>query len=281
MLVVFLALASYLSAFPQKVLTNDDIIKMVKGGLSDDVILLAVESQPSNFDVSAQALIELKQQGASKAVLEKILDVVAGGQRTAVPAKTVSITPAVPEELDGDLTHFPVAFSAEQVSFDSVGGTPKLEGRIYVGFGLLRFERPAGAGTEVSVVNPRSRIGYVFGVGQDTRVYENFVGILGYQGKFGLSKYFLPVSPAKPCLNYKGIIACRAISQELVDNRPATKWEFTHALGAQSWVSYQWVDPKLWIAVRRQYLDHFTELRNIREGPQPASLFEVPTNALK
>jgi hypothetical protein len=280
-IIVFLLLASCLSSLPQKVLTNDDIVKMVKGGLSDDVILLAIESQPSNFDVSPLALIELKQQGASKAVLNKILDVAAARQRAAASVKTVSIIPAGPEESREDMLYFPVAFSADQVSFDGPGGTPQLDGKIYVGFGLLRFERPAGAGTEVSLVNPRTRIGYVLGPGQDTKVYDRFVDVRGYQGKVGLSRYFLPVDPTKPCRNYKSIIDCRAISQEFVNNRPTTKWELTHALGAQSWVSYEWIDAKLWIALRRQYLDHVTELRNIREESQPASLFEVPASALK
>jgi hypothetical protein len=92
-LVLFLALASCPVALPQNTLTNDDIIKMVKGGLPDDFILQAIESQPSNFDISAQALIALKQQGASKAVLDKILEVAAANQRGGAPAKTVS-TPA-------------------------------------------------------------------------------------------------------------------------------------------------------------------------------------------
>jgi hypothetical protein len=92
-LVLFLALASCPVALPQNALTNDDIIKMVKGGLPDDVILQAIESQPSNFDISAQALIALKQQGVSTAVLNKILTVIAAKQRGGVPAKPVS-TPA-------------------------------------------------------------------------------------------------------------------------------------------------------------------------------------------
>lgn len=280
-LVVLFALASSLPAIAQKALTNDDIVKMVKGGLPDDVILLAIESQPSRFDVSAQALIDLKQQGASKAILEKILDVVASRQRAAIPVKTVSLIPTAPEEFREDTPYFPAAFSAEQVSFDGSGGISQLEAKIYVGFGLLRYERQAEAGTEVSLVNPHSRIGYVLKAGGDTQIYDSFVDVIGYLGKAGLSKYFLPVDPAKPCRNYKSIIACRAISEEPVNNRPATRWEFTHALGAQTWVSYEWIDPKLWIAVRRQYLDHVVELRNIREGPQPASLFEVPANSLK
>jgi hypothetical protein len=92
-LVLFLALASSPVALPQNALTNDDIIKMVKGGLPDDVILVAIESQPSNFDISAQALIALKQQGASKAILDRILEAAAANQRGGAPAKTVS-TPA-------------------------------------------------------------------------------------------------------------------------------------------------------------------------------------------
>lgn len=86
---LFLVVATSLVALPQKALTNEDIIKMVKGGLPDDVILLAIESQPSNFDVSPKALVELKQQGVSKAVLDKIIEVPAASRRTAAPPSQV------------------------------------------------------------------------------------------------------------------------------------------------------------------------------------------------
>jgi len=88
--VLLLVVANCVFALPQKALTNEDIIKMVKGGLPEDVILLAIESQPTSFDISVPALIELKQQGASKAVLDKIIEVAAAKSRGGAPAKSVS-----------------------------------------------------------------------------------------------------------------------------------------------------------------------------------------------
>jgi hypothetical protein len=281
LLAVLLLVASCGFVFAQKALTNEDIIKMVKSGLPEDVILQAIEVQPSNFDISAQALIELKQQGVSNGILNKILDVAAARRFAASPQKTVSIIQAIAAGSPADRPSFPVAFAGEQVSFDGPEGAPQSEGKIYVGYGLLRFERIDGGRTEITLVNPKSRTGYIVGPGDDVQVVHNFAGVVGYVGEAGLSKYFLPVDPAEPCRDYKGLIACRAITQEYVNSRQTMKWEFTHALGGETWNSYEWIDPKLRVAVRRQYKDHVTELRNIQEGPQPTSLFEVPATLLK
>lgn len=49
----------------QKPLTNDDVLAMVKAGLSDDTIAGAMDAQPCHFDVSPAALAKLKKQGMS------------------------------------------------------------------------------------------------------------------------------------------------------------------------------------------------------------------------
>jgi len=54
-------------------MTNDDVIKMVKGGLGEATVLQAIEGAEAGFDTSPDGLIKLKQGGVSDAVIQKIL----------------------------------------------------------------------------------------------------------------------------------------------------------------------------------------------------------------
>lgn len=54
-------------------MNNDDVIKMVKGGLGDATVLQAIEGAEAGFDTSPDGLIRLKQGGVSDAVIQRIL----------------------------------------------------------------------------------------------------------------------------------------------------------------------------------------------------------------
>ena len=56
-----------------KPLTNDDVVAMVKGGLPETTIINAINAQDSNFDVSATALIKLKQQAVNAKIMDAML----------------------------------------------------------------------------------------------------------------------------------------------------------------------------------------------------------------
>jgi hypothetical protein len=64
-----LALILSLSA-PQEVLTNVSVEKLAKSGLSDDVIVNIVKTQPANFDLSVDGLLALKNDGVSDRIIE-------------------------------------------------------------------------------------------------------------------------------------------------------------------------------------------------------------------
>lgn len=59
--------------FAQESLTNDAVIKLVKAGLSDDLVVSTINSSPGKYDTSANALIALKKAGASDKVVAAII----------------------------------------------------------------------------------------------------------------------------------------------------------------------------------------------------------------
>ena len=56
-----------------KTYTNADVIKMAKAGLDDSTIVLAIQQHPAQYDTSADALVDLKTQGVSQAVINAML----------------------------------------------------------------------------------------------------------------------------------------------------------------------------------------------------------------
>lgn len=79
----FLLLASaFLVEFPvqstfaqaQEKLTNQDVVKMVKAGLSAEIISAAIKSAKTEFDTSTMALKELKKHGVPDSVILTMLE---------------------------------------------------------------------------------------------------------------------------------------------------------------------------------------------------------------
>ena len=68
---VFLAFCSMLVA--QQALNNDAVIKLVKAGLSDDLIVSTINAQAGIYDTSANGLIALKTAGVSDKVVAAIV----------------------------------------------------------------------------------------------------------------------------------------------------------------------------------------------------------------
>jgi len=58
----------------QEALTNDSIVKMVKGGLGEDLILTMIQNQPGKYSLIADDLVKLKQQGVSERVLASMVN---------------------------------------------------------------------------------------------------------------------------------------------------------------------------------------------------------------
>ncbi len=73
------------------VLTNADVVRMLKSGFSDSAVIAVIQKARTRFDLSSASLAELRYAGVSDAVIVAMLE---SGERTAGPPATP--TPAAP-----------------------------------------------------------------------------------------------------------------------------------------------------------------------------------------
>ena len=73
-IIAFIASLLLCASFAAQAMNNDEVLKLVKAGLSEALILQSIETAPAPaFDTSAAGLVALKSGGASDAVVAKIL----------------------------------------------------------------------------------------------------------------------------------------------------------------------------------------------------------------
>lgn len=88
-LLTFLLVLPVLAQAPtDNVLTNADIVKMMKAGVPESIILREIQMSNTDFATSPAALIELKKQGASERILGAILDSRMGASRPEPESRT-------------------------------------------------------------------------------------------------------------------------------------------------------------------------------------------------
>jgi hypothetical protein len=61
--VFFLILCPLL--FTQQLMNNDSVVKLARAGVSDDLIVSTINTQPGAYDASVDAIIALKKAGVS------------------------------------------------------------------------------------------------------------------------------------------------------------------------------------------------------------------------
>lgn len=82
----------------QDALTNDSVVKMLKAGLSEDLVISAINSKPGTYDTSVDGMIALKGAGASDKVISAVV-LKSSGSATQAP---VAGGPAAPAATDPD-----------------------------------------------------------------------------------------------------------------------------------------------------------------------------------
>lgn len=95
---LLLAFASLLSA---QTLNNDGVIKMVKAGLSDDVVIAAINgSAPGGFDASPDGLVALKAAGISDRVVTALVTRASASSTPAAASATAPSGSGLPKGID-------------------------------------------------------------------------------------------------------------------------------------------------------------------------------------
>lgn len=92
LMVLLLGFCSFLAA--QQAMNNDSVVKMVKAGLSDEIIVSTINSSPGTYDTSADALIALKTAGVSDKVISAIVAKLSGAPAAPAVVQTQQNTPA-------------------------------------------------------------------------------------------------------------------------------------------------------------------------------------------
>jgi len=91
---VILPLLLAAATLAQEALTNDGVVKMVKAGLADDLIVSTVRSEPARYAVGPDDLIALKNAGVSDKVVAAMVERMASPAAVAVPGPAVAAAPA-------------------------------------------------------------------------------------------------------------------------------------------------------------------------------------------
>jgi hypothetical protein len=111
----------------QQQINNEIVVKMVKAGLGDDVIIATISTSQGTYDTSANGLIALKQAGVSDKVISALVLKVSGSTQPSAPVQgpTVPKNEEMPSSAAG-----PVSSEAAEPSDP---GTVTASGKIPAG----------------------------------------------------------------------------------------------------------------------------------------------------
>jgi hypothetical protein len=170
-------------------------------------------------------------------------------------------------------------FSAEIVR--SSKGEQRSEGKIYVSKDKMRFESEGGNDRNaVAIVNFATRTNRVLMPAQ--KMYIEMPGGMGPAAQ--RTRYFFRADPDNACSDWlkaanKPGGECHKVGSAVVNGRDTVEYE---AKSEQGKGGHVWLDRKINFPVKWDNNDGGEgELRNIKEGSQPAALFEVPSDYQK
>ncbi len=90
-----------LVAVAQDTLNNDAVVKMVKGGLGESLIVNMIQGQPGNYSMKPDDMVKLKQQGVTDKEMNAMMaKASAGPAAAAAPTASVSSDSDVPANMD-------------------------------------------------------------------------------------------------------------------------------------------------------------------------------------
>jgi len=178
-----------------------------------------------------------------------------------------------------------LAVAQTEFSADIVDNSPKGSRgptKVYFGKDKMRFDSPDNG-------DPRGGGAVIFNLSN-----ESWTVLMAKQQMYmempatmmenrGMFHFFMTGDPADACADWLKLAAnkggtCHKVGSEMVNGRSTIKYEGTNAKGEPG---AAWFDTKLRFPVKWDGKNGGGEMRNIQEGPQPASLFEIPAGFTK
>lgn len=148
-------------------------------------------------------------------------------------------------------------------------------GKFYMQGQKVRMEMDTPQGRVITIADPGRKV--VDTIMVDRHMYmEMSTDSPMAQQKLAQFKNY---DPAKPCANDPDL-SCEKLGPGTADGRACDKWKITHLKTGR--VATEWIDRKTGMRLRVESNDGSVwELLNFKEGPQEASLFEVPAGYQK
>lgn len=183
------------------------------------------------------------------------------------------------------LVFLPVIAQAQELAADVVihkTNGEQARGKLYRGKNAIRLEPPEelrGASRGVIVIYDLAR-GVTYSLNPTMKAYVERPGSTAG----GLVSLFVPQND-NPCALLPQVsrdASCQKVGAEMVNSRRTEKWQATQSRGGKVITEYAWADSEWHIALK--WLDSRGEvgqLENVHLGPQPASLFALPTGYRK
>jgi len=172
-------------------------------------------------------------------------------------------------------------FSADVVTTKQSGSS--VEMKLYLGKDKMRIESmdKARENQGVGILNLSTQTMIVL-----MKQQQKYMEMPAAQspGQRLMYNFFQSGDVENACSDWQKIVrnqggTCHKVGHETVNGRNTVKYEGTNSKGESG---YFWLDPQLRFPVKWQQKDTTGgELRNIQEGPQPASLFQVPAGYTK
>jgi hypothetical protein len=171
-------------------------------------------------------------------------------------------------------------FSADIVTHDP-GKAASTPAKMYVTKNKMRFEAQGQNGHNAAIIlNFATQTSDV--IMAERKMYMEMPAGQGPGGAKTWA-FFRPTDVENACGDWQKMVSkpggeCHKVGSETVNGRSTIKYEAKSASGD---VSEVWLDEKIAFPIKWQGKNSGGELQNIKDGAQPASLFEVPSDYQK
>jgi Domain of unknown function (DUF4412) len=179
-----------------------------------------------------------------------------------VPALTPIALAQMPKPFSADVTVTPVREKGHSMA-----------GKVYFGGKKFRMDSSMEGHDSIIISDPANKVGYLLMPQQKMYMEMRQDGMMGRRGP-DMRAY----DASNPCAAEEGV-TCKKVGTETVNGRMCDKWEFTRG-GANT--RTVWIDKANYIPIKTVEANGTAvEFKNIKEDPQPASLFEIPAGYQK